>query len=253
MLGNTGGRMTKCLAFVGLTALAAANAHAGFSPVTAAKPGGELGHAAILSHAYGGSFAADGVNFTNGSVVAERCDDFGDGAKADQCWEAGVVSARVLARFAGYEQSLGVLEGERGGAFRELFTVVGHGLDVSGSAAAPDLGGKPFRFARGGGGSAGIGGAVFSSMQADNLGEADQMVSYRLTGAGGGLERFVLFFEDLGAAENSDWDYNDLVVEVTTSNAVTAIPLPPAVWSALVVMLSGGLWSARARLARWFT
>ena len=245
---KTCGRAIKCLAFVGLAALAAAEAEAGFTHVNATGGGAELGHAAILSHAYGGAFAAEGVNFSNGAgLIAERCADYGDGAKPDQCWDGAIVSARVIARFAGHEQTLGVLDGEHGGSFRALFTVAGQGLDVAGSAAGPDLAGRSYRFARGGGGH------VLSSLQADNGGAADQMVSYRLAGPAGAPQKFVLFFEDLGADEGSDWDYNDLVVEVTTAGDPAAVPLPPAVWSGLTVLLTSGLWGGRARLRRWFT
>lgn len=250
MLRRSWSHAVKCVAFLGLASLTAADAEAGYTRVNATTPGAELGHADILSHAYGGTFAGDGgVNFANGSLTAMRCDDFG-GAASDQCWDGSVVSARVLARFAGYEQSLGVLDGASGGSFRKLFSVSGTGLDVAGSASGPGLGGNgnggTFRFARGGGGN------VLTSFQLDNLEAADQMVSYRLDGTPpGGGRKFVLFFEDLGPGEGSDWDYNDLVVEVTTAPLATAIPLPPAVWTGLMVLLSGGLWNARGALRRW--
>lgn len=248
---KTFGYAIKSLAFVGLTALAVSDAHAGFSAVNAAQ-GGELGHAAILSHAYGGSFAADGVNFTNGAVIATRLEDFSGGAgvmsllsssytgnNSDQCWSDGVISARALARFAGYEQSLGVVDGDTGGSFHELFAVTGSELNVSGSVNGLDLCGTNYRFARGGGGD------LFTSLDVDNLGGTDQMVSYRLTDPAG-LTKYVLFFEDLGTGANSDWDYNDLVVEITARPSL--IPLPPAAWSGLALLACGGLVQARRRM-----
>lgn len=244
LLGRSCRHSMKCVAFLGLASLAAADAKAGYTTVNATMPGSELGHADILGHVYGGVFAADGLDFGNGAITAMRCDDFGEDANPDQCWDERLVSVRVLARFAGYEQSLGILDGETGGSFRELFTVSGTGLDVAGEAAGIDLNAGVFRFARGGGGH------LMTSRQEDNLDAADQMVSYRLDGPGGG-RKFVLFFEDLGAAEGSDWDYNDLVVEVTTAPLAAAIPLPPAVWTGLMVLLSGGLWNARGTLRRW--
>ena len=71
------------------------------------------------------------------------------------------------------------------------------------------------------------------------------MVSYRLTGPSG-LTKYVLFFEDLGTGANSDWDYNDLVVEITARPSM--IPLPPAVWSGLAMLACGGLVHARRRM-----
>jgi hypothetical protein len=225
--------------------LCVAPAHAGYTPVAPCTYDSELGHAAILSHAYAGDFAANGLDFSNGNVTAVRCDDSDDaGGYAAQCWTAKLLSARALARFGGFEQCLAVVPGKSGGLSQELFSVSGTGLNVSGSVNGLDVTGKSFRFARGGEGE------PCTSFDTDNIMGRDQMVSYRVTGPNG-LDRYVLFFEDATAAQNSDWDFNDLVVEINGAGP-HAIPLPPAVWSALAVMLSGGLWSARARVRAWF-
>jgi hypothetical protein len=244
MLDNkTCGRAIKCLAFFGLTLFTAAPSHAGYTPVAPCAYDSELGHAAILSHTYGGDFAADGLNFTNGGITAMRCDDAGD-TYADQCWTAELLSARALARFGGFDQSLGIIHGETGGSPQELFTVSGTGLNVSGSVNGLDLSGTTFRFTRGGGGE------FFTSLDDDNTLGHDQMVSYRIRGPNG-LDRYVLFFEDASAVQNSDWDFNDLVVEIDGTSP-QAVPLPPAAWSGLAMLLSGVLWNARARVRARF-
>ena len=242
---QTFGRIVNRLAFVVLALLCVAPAQAGYTPVAPCTYDSEHGHAAILSHAYGGDFVADGLGFTNGNVTAVRCDDSDPaGGYADQCWTANLLTARALARFGGFEQCLGVVLGKAGGLAQELFTVSGSGFNVAGSVDGLDLSSGPFRFTRGGEGE------PCTSFDTDNILGHDQMVSYRVTGPNG-LDRFVLFFEDSTAAQNSDWDFNDLVVEIEGAGP-HAIPIPPAVWSALAVMLSGGLWSARARVRAWF-
>jgi hypothetical protein len=249
-------RNIRSLAFTALfVAVGATNAYAGFSAVKA-PPASEAGHAQILSQTYGATFSANGLNFTGGSMTATRLEDSsgyaamdmlaGDASTGgDECWSNGVLSIRAIARFAGYEQKLGVVDGAGGaGSFQELFTVSGYGTDVSGSIVGLDVCGKTFRFARGGGGE------MFSSLAADNFASFDQMVSYKLSGAG--AIKFVLFFED-GNDAGCDWDYNDLVVEITALAPINAIPLPPSMWSGLVLLLTGGLWNARAALRRWFS
>lgn len=248
MLSLAWNRAIKCLAFAGLATVATANAEAGFTKVNA-PPDAELSHRAILSYTYGGSFTAitGGMSFTNGAITATRLEDFGAGGTLDECWDGDILSARALGRWAGYEQKLGIVAGESGaGSFQELLSVAGNGINVTGSASVKKMSGQEFRFARGGGGE------LMTSMAADNRGAVDQMVSYRLDGLPGAGTTYLLGFEDLGPGANSDWDYNDLVVEVTTGNAVVAVPLPPAVWSGLAMLLSGGLWGARTRVRQWF-
>jgi hypothetical protein len=215
---------------------------AGHTPVAPCTYVTELGHAAILSHAYGGDFAADGLNFTNGTITAVRVEDFG-GASADQCWAGELLSARALARFGGFEQTLGLFGGSAGGACEDLFTISGTGFNVGGAIGGLDVSGDAFRFARGGGGE------LFSSLDSENTAGHDHLVTYRLAGPAG-EDRYVLFFEDASAVQDSDWDFNDMVVEITGASP-HAIPLPPAVWSGLAVLLTGGLWNARARVRAW--
>jgi hypothetical protein len=133
--------------------------------------------------------------------------------------------------------------GESGGSAELLFGVTGNCFDVSGSASNLSLGGKEFRFVRTGEGE------TFTSSDADNIVGHDQMVTYHLTG--NGLNRYLLFFEDASAMQSSDWDFNDLVVEIDGASP-HAIPLPPAIWSGLAMLVTGGLWNARARVRAWF-
>lgn len=262
MRSTTTSLTIKTVVFLALAVVGAADARAGFTSFNTSKHATEMTHAQILGHTYGGTFAASGgVNFTNGAVTAQRLDDGGGGpgamtnlsastgggvSTADQCWGDGVLSARAIARFAGSDQIFGIVDGDAGGSFERLFDVTGWGTNVTGSADNVDLSGQNFRFAR-----AGRGDATFTSSDADNFFGADQMVSYHVTGPNG-LSKYVLFFEDVGAHLDSDWDFNDMVIEVTSLSAPSAIPLPPAVWSGLAVLITGGLWNARARLRAWF-
>ena len=245
MRNLTCGRWIKTLAFLGIAALGTADAHAGFTNVNAPVHATELNHAQILSQTYGGTFAASGVNYGNGTLTAQRMHD--DSAGSDECWGNGMFSARAIARYAGAQQTFGVIDGGSGaGTLQELFTVTGWGTSVSGSAVNLDLCEKLVRFARVGSGN--LGDETFSSVAMDNLGAADQMVSYRLLGGPGGADRFLLFFEDVGAGLDSDWDFNDLVVELTVRPGVNAVPLPPAAWSGLAALATVGAWRSRKRL-----
>ena len=245
MRNLTCGRLIKTIAFLGVAALGAADAHAGFTNVNAPIHATESSHAQILSQAYGGTFSASGVNFGNGTLTAQRLND--DSTGSDECWGNAIFSARAIARFAGAEQTFGVIDGASGaGTLQELFTVTGWGTSVSGSAVDLDLCEKTVRFARVGSGN--LGDETFSSLSLDNFGAADQMVSYRLLGGPGGVDRFLLFFEDVGAGLDSDWDFNDLVVELTARPGVNAVPLPPAAWSGLAALATAGLWNGRKRI-----
>ena len=220
MLGRTWGIAMQCFAFLGFAILAGPEAKAGFTPVNHAPAGPEWNHAAILGHAYGGTFVADGLDFTNGIVTALRDEDFGDAALQPLRWDAGD-SSRLLARFEGDEPGFDLLEGDRGASIRDL---------LAASAEARQAGPNP-----------------------DSV---DPVVSYRLSEPDGG-RKFVLFFEDVRYVEGPERDYNDLVVEVTAAAAgdaapaPAAIPLPPAALSGLLMLLTGGLWNARASVRRW--
>ena len=89
------------LSFAAATAatfFGAAQAHAGFSTINTVA-NGEPSLGQILGHEYGGTFAANGVNFSNGSVTATRIND-----NNDQIWNTHFVSANVVAKFAAFTQ-----------------------------------------------------------------------------------------------------------------------------------------------------
>src|SRR5215207_2444823 len=83
---------------------------------------GENSPSEILGDVYGGSFSASGSDFTNGAIKAIRVDD-----DDDQTYGGGTYSARALAAYSSdkLSQSFGLLDGESGGSFDELFDVNG--------------------------------------------------------------------------------------------------------------------------------
>jgi len=232
------------VAAIGLGVMAAGNAKAGYTTINAPNygNGGEASQAEILSHTYGGTFAANGVNFSNGSTTAYRIDDNFDGLMPFD-----IKSSRAIASFADLSQGLayGSLNNEH-----QLFTVSGKGYNVSGGTGAVDL---PFltQLIRTGKGE------DFSSLQSANSDGKDHLVTYLLVNdevrpaiaKGKGPElTFVLFWEDLSKAKHSDFDFNDLAVEIKASCPVV-VPLPAAAWSGLMT-LAGGAVAAGYRKAR---
>jgi hypothetical protein len=68
-------RTSTMLAIAGLSLMGVSAANAGFSTISPSSNPSEPDQAAILSHIYGGTFTASGVDFTNGSLTATRLDD----------------------------------------------------------------------------------------------------------------------------------------------------------------------------------
>jgi hypothetical protein len=237
-------RWVTCLAAVlGACTWGAGRAEAGLSPLGASKTAGEATPEQIFGHAYGGTFVRDGNNFSNGTVTATRIDDDGG---AEQRWNVNVTSARAVAAFSGYNQSFGQVVN---GSYQPLFDVSGKGFDVSGSAGA--AGGRPaggFTFARAGDDRV-LHDRVLSSSAADNRDAADHLVSYRVTGAGSD-PTYLLFWED-AIGRGSDFDHNDLVVELkAASGEALLIPLPAAAWTGLSGLAGLGLIRGANRLRR---
>lgn len=194
---------------------------------------GEDSHAEIFSQVYGGTFAADGNGFSNGSIIAERVED--TGLENDQQFvaTAGVITSRAIASFADFDQQFGYIDG----GFNELFDLGGYGYNVTGESSDSIDG--VFEFARNG-----AEGVLASSDPSDNPNGADHLVTYRLTGEGINTSMLVLFFED---KSNFDFDYQDLVVEV---QGVDAFIIPtPAAFGAGLVMLGGTLLRRRSSRA----
>lgn len=192
---------------------------------------GEASHADIFSQVYGGTFVADGLNFTNGTITAKRVDD----NKDKHFTTVSGFTASVKAVFAQLTQQFGVIKGESGGSFEQLLSVTNKGYNATGDVGLTNIDGL-FRFAR-----SGNGGVLASSNPLDNVDGYDHLVTYQITG----LDRMpvlVLFFEDLRFGQ-SDWDYNDLVVEVTGAQVVPT----PAAFGAGLTMLATGLLRRRRK------
>jgi hypothetical protein len=205
---------------------------------------GEHSHEQILSTLYGGLFSSSGdrgVDFSNGSIIAHRVSDRidnilfgGDGGgeplnmggptggvdDTDQTWRAAFTNAVAEAKFAAYEQNFGFFDGVSGGTYQQLFRVQGEQYGVTGEAVLPILPTQTIRWGRGGEGR------ILSSRNADNADGEDHMVTYQILPAsmGEGEEpvlRWLVFWEDiLRGEQHEDFDFNDLVVEIT------AIPEP---------------------------
>jgi len=226
MSKRSGCKFLAAVAALGLSVLGASNAFAGFTSIGAPNfgRGGEASQAEILSNTYGGSFTANGLDFTNGSITATRIDD-----SKDQTFKGDITSSRALARFALYGQ--GFAYGDVSSP-TQLFTVGGNNFTVTGSTGAVDLPAS-YSFVR-----TGQGGNKSSSNAANSDGQ-DHLVTYLLTGSGVTGPTYVLFWEDLNK-NKSDFDFNDLAVEVKATSPII-VPLPAAAWSGLVTLAGGAL------------
>lgn len=213
----SGGTVVAALLLSASTSLAAT------TPIQPPRAG-EASHGDIFAHWYGGTFVlqANGRDFSNGSVTAIRIDD-----SLDTLFTTDGFDATARAVFADFSQTFGYLPGPSGGSFVSLFDVVSDGYAAAGSAAGVVINGE-FRFARDGNK-----GVLASSLPADNADLIDHLVTYRVTGLGNPV--LMLFWEDLHAA-GSDFDYNDLVVEV---NGARIVPTPAAVGAGLAMMTVG--------------
>lgn len=234
-------RRIAALAAVGATFMSGAGvARAGFTPVNSHPPPREPNQEQILEHVYGGNFSADGVNFSNGTLTATRIDDANDAS-----WTQQVSSVRPLANFAKRKQALGFFE-DADGASNALFSVTGSKFDVSGGATSP---GAHLNGSIRAGRYANVERA-FSSLPSQNRDHVDHLVSYRLSGPEIENPTYVLFWEDKWGPK-SDFDFNDLVVEVTAKSDPLMIPLPPAAWSGLAGLGVIGVIGGSRRARRW--
>jgi hypothetical protein len=224
-----------------VTCLLTATVQAGFTTINPPHPG-EDSHQQIFDQIYGGTFSpfgSRGVDFSNGFIVAQRVDDVigpdGEGVPlimnrgptggdddTDQLWRAAFTGAVAEAKFAAFDQNFGYFDGPSGGNYIQLFSLVGSGYAVQGEANISNLAGKTIRWGRGGQGR------TLSSLIADNADDEDHMVTYQIleenpTDGGVAPLRWLVFWEDILRGEQfEDFDFNDLVVEIT------AIPEPAA-------------------------
>ncbi len=191
----------------------------------------EPNHLQILEGIYGGVFRANGLDYTNDVISAIRVMDNVDDADptnlgaapngkfSDAMWTGGVATMTAKARFAGKTQSFGYVDTNTN-EYTTLFDLTGNQFEVGGSAEV-DLSNLTYMFARENVG----GGDRFFSQAGENVDGFDHLVTYQITGLDDGRVTWLLFWEDTAEADGilSDFDYNDLVVEIS------AIPGPPAI------------------------
>jgi len=219
-------------------------AMAGFTTVNSPPPG-EKSIKEILDHVYGGSFVANGVNYSNGPLTATRINDTAQpGARGplqplnliydpnvlysglmptDQVWEAESVDAKAEARFAVFTQEFGFAEGTAAINYQHLLYVNGSGFDQSDVTSRSNMSNRTWRWARSGENG------TFTSQNLDNPGGVDHMITYRIdqqssANVGALVTTYLLFFEDLKPNQNPDMDFNDMVVEIRATQ--TQVPEP---------------------------
>lgn len=231
------------LAALGATVFGAAQADAGTTVIGKSKSRGEATHEQVLENVYGGNFSQSGNDFSNGSVTITRIDD-----SADQSWNVNVLSAKAVAAFARKSHTLSAVD--ESGNINTLFKTRGKGFNATGVADASALAGAQaaagssnVKFSRTGEGK-------FSSVDSENADGRDHLVSYKVSGLGGADDTYLLFWEDTGA-RRSDFDYNDLVVELrAAAGEPLLIPLPAAAWTGLSGLAGLGLFGGVKRFRR---
>jgi hypothetical protein len=202
-------------------------AHAGFTEISEGTKEPNLQQ--ILSHVLGGDFVADGNNFTNGIVTAQRVDD-----NNDQQFSGHVFDAKAVARFSGYTQAFGLFDQ----SFHKSFDVTGTDYNVTGSATLDLTHGSAV-------GRAGDSG-IDSSVDSQNGDGRDHLVTYKIAGESSSETTYMLFWEDLDFSatrfgRRTASDFNDVVIEMTADDhGGNLIPLPPALASG-ATMLGAGL------------
>jgi hypothetical protein len=163
------------------------------------------------------------LSYTNGTITAARLDD-----DTDQWWNDASITAVAKARFAGYGQSFGYNSGSGPVA---LFSISGSDYDVSGSASV-NLTGETWQWVR-----TGETEGPWSSVESLNSDKTDHMITFLITGLNTDLTTLLLCWEDKTFQTGSDWDYNDMVIEVQAQT----VPVPGAILLGLLGFGATGL------------
>ncbi|MCZ6834170.1 MAG: hypothetical protein O7G85_00195 [Planctomycetota bacterium] len=244
----------------------AAPANAGFTTISSPSARGELSHTEILNGLYGGSFSSSDVNFTNGSITATRIHDFdnGDGHSGslnllsssgsgmnDQVWTDGVSLMSAQAVYGDAGQSFGIFQGSddptsgyTGDSMLSINPFVGTHMTYGQVTLNSD-----WRWGR-------DGTSLQSSLEGENSGSLDHMVTYMITGAGlvdlgydPNAVIWLLFWDD-GSLEGSNRDFNDLVIQISAIGG-QVIPLPAPILLASIGLF--GMILTRKRFIRKVT
>lgn len=226
-----------------------APARAAFTPYNP-PPSGEDSRVQILNNIYGATFTASGLDFTsNHGVNAIRVQDIFDTGTLlpdphtlaqseavgndDQVWTANFRLASAEAKFASYGQEFGYFDGTSSTTYHKLFNETGSGyaVDEVGTTDLSFLSNHTLRWARGGQSR------VFSSRNSDNSDGLDHMITYRIEGLDDGKLTWLLFWEDLLPGEGPDYDYNDMVIQITAVPTVQGLIPEPATLGLLMPAL----------------
>jgi hypothetical protein len=218
-------------------------ANAGFTTVTPTAASDIYSKPNILDHIYSGNFTleGDGVDYSNGSLTAVRVSDFlpsssttdSPGPNAtDQLWQsAGDVQSAVEVYSTTYSKTTSFGYIPTGGTYQTLFGISGTGYTPSGSGSFTP-GAETFSFA------AQNQSGLLSTLPSQNKDGADHFVTYEVDGLGGNAKTWLLFLDDYGGSgSNPDFDFDDLVFQVTTTPTTsTSVPEP-----ASISLIAGGL------------
>lgn len=188
---------------------------------------GEKSQEEILEDFFGLELDADGNGFAGGNIVVTRVSD-----DADESYDAESFSAETIAAYAMARQSFGTA------ADGVLFDVEGKFDNPTSGSVTDAAGGTDIHFGRFGND---CGTVDVTTDSATNPSGKDHVVTYTYTIDGQEqVGKYILFYEDANETSDvTDWDYNDLVVEVTL------VPVPEP--SSLALIALGGLAMLRRR------
>lgn len=229
-----------------------ANPGWGYTEPINPPPGDELNHAQILGDVYNQNFTASGLDYVgDGDVTAIRVWDFDDidyytahvynyePNDVDQIWTDGAVTVTASAKYAWFEQAFGWNEGGTLGTNFTLLvddTNIGQtGVSFTITEDQEFLWGHQAKTC-----SWYEPGYEWWSRESENGwcgSEEDHMVTYHIEGASTTGETVWMIFIEDDKFIDSDFDYNDFVIEIR------AIPEP----ATICLLALGGLALRRKR------